>query len=180
MGARLDRGGRRSERVAGCCRLPNLGDRGGRHRCRNLTSANSPSRLLSVRRCRCAGRRGNRREAAGRGRVVRMRAAVVSLVLCSVPDQRRLAEAHLSASLRWDSPLLRTRPGPEEPRSERQDPRRLDLASSLGGCHANRDSPRRHLRGRIPHRNSAAGSSSRPCAILAPVSPHIIGEAVRI
>ncbi len=106
-------------------------------------------------------------------------AAVVSLVLCSVPDQRRaLTEAH--RVLRSGGQLRFY----EHVRSE--EPRRAGLQDRVdwiwphlgGGCHANRDT-------------GAAISEAgfcieryrrfefRPCTVLAPVSPHIIGEAAR-
>ncbi len=107
-------------------------------------------------------------------------AAVASLVLCSIPDPRRALEEihrvlHPGGSLRFY----------EHVRSS--DPRQAHFQDRIdgiwpffcGGCHVNRESE---------SAISAAGFSIersrrfdfRPCAIAAPASPHIIGEAVRL
>ena len=106
-------------------------------------------------------------------------AAVVSLVLCSVPDQRRaLGELHRvlrpGGQLRFYEHVRS-----ESPRQARlQD--RVDWVWSLllGGCHANRDTESAVAEAgfRVERCRSF---DFRPCAIAAPASPHIIGEAIR-
>ena len=107
-------------------------------------------------------------------------AAVVSLVLCSVPDQRSaLAELHRvlrpGGSLRFYEHVRS-----ESPRRARlQD--RVDRIWShfAGGCHANRDTETAIVKSgfRIEH---CRRFDFRPIFIAAPASPHIIGDAVRL
>ena len=107
-------------------------------------------------------------------------AAVVSLVLCSVPDQRRsLVEAHRvlrsGGQLRFYEHVRS-----EEPRLARHQDRVDWIWPHLGGgCHANRDTGAAISEAgfRI---EQCRRFEFRPCAILALVSPHIIGEAVRL
>ena len=107
-------------------------------------------------------------------------AAVLSLVLCSVPDQRRaLEEVHRvlksGGQLRFYEHVRS-----EEPRRARlQD--RVDWIwpHLLGGCHTNRDTAVAIADAgfRIEH---SRRFEFRPCALSAPVAPHIIGEAIRL
>jgi len=107
-------------------------------------------------------------------------AAVVSLVLCSVPDQHRaLVEVHRvlrrSGQLRFYEHVRSEDPG----QAKLQD--RVDWVWPYlgGGCHANRATGAAIVEAgfRIER---CRRFDFRPCAILAPVSPHIIGEAIRL
>jgi ubiquinone/menaquinone biosynthesis C-methylase UbiE len=107
-------------------------------------------------------------------------AAVVSLVLCSVLDQRRVL-GELRRVLRPGGSLRFY----EHVRSE--NPRRARLQDRVdwiwplfvGGCHANRDTE-----AAIAETGFRIDWSRhfdfRPCAISAPVAPHVIGEAIRL
>jgi len=107
-------------------------------------------------------------------------AAVVSLVLCSVPDQRR-ALREIRRVLRPDGSLRFY----EHVRSE--DPRQAWLQDHVdriwphfsGGCHPNRDTKAAITE--TGYRVAWCRSFDfRPCMISVPVSPHIIGEAIRL
>ena len=106
-------------------------------------------------------------------------AAVVSLVLCSVPDPGgALAEIFRVLRPRGELRFY------EHVRSQRAGFARLQQAADLvwprvaGGCHTARDTPRAI---------EAAGFdiercrrlTFRPCSLIAPVAPHVLGRAVR-
>jgi ubiquinone/menaquinone biosynthesis C-methylase UbiE len=106
-------------------------------------------------------------------------AAVASLVLCSVPDQQRaLREIHRvlrpGGELRFYEHVRAGAAGVATAQ------RVLDVVWPLftGGCHTSRDTPAAI---------EAAGFtverlrrfSFRPCLLAAPVSPHVVGAAVR-
>ena len=106
-------------------------------------------------------------------------AAVVSLVLCSVPDQRTaLAELHRvlrpGGSLRFY----------EHVRSS--NPRQARLQEHIdwlwpflsGGCHASRDTETA-ISGAGFRVERCRRLDFRPCVFALPFSPHIIGEAIR-
>jgi len=106
-------------------------------------------------------------------------AAVVSLVLCSVPDQAAALD-ELRRVLRPNGELRFY----EHVRSEHAGFARFQQAADLlwprvaGGCHTARDSARAI---------EAAGFriercrrlSFRPCSVLAPIAPHVLGRARR-
>jgi ubiquinone/menaquinone biosynthesis C-methylase UbiE len=106
-------------------------------------------------------------------------AAVLSLVLCSVPSQH-CALAEVCRVLRAGGQLrFYEHVRSEEPRRARlQD--RVDWIwpHLLGGCHANRVTGAAIADAgfRIEH---CRRFEFRPCALSAPVAPHIIGEAIR-
>jgi len=107
-------------------------------------------------------------------------AAVVSLVLCSVPDQRSaLGELHRvlrpGGSLRFYEHVRS-----ENPRQTRlQD--RVDWIWPLfgGGCHPNRDTEAAIVETGFRIERSRR-FDFRPSVIAAPVSPHVIGEAISV
>lgn len=106
-------------------------------------------------------------------------AAVASLVLCSVPEQpRALTEAYrvvrTGGQLRFYEHVRS-----EEPRQAKlQD--RLDWVWPLfvGGCHVNRDTGTAIADAGF-RVERCRRFDFRPCALSAPASPHIIGEAIR-
>jgi SAM-dependent methyltransferase len=106
--------------------------------------------------------------------------AVVSLVLCSVPDQQAaLAELHRVVRLGGRFHFYEHVRSDDLRRARLQD--RIDWIwpSFSGGCHANRDTP-----AAIADAGFCVERCRRfefgPCIISAPVSPHVIGEAVRL
>ncbi len=107
-------------------------------------------------------------------------AAVVSLVLCSVPDQRR-ALGELHRVLRTGGQLrfyehVRSR-NPRQARLQDRVDRIWPLL--LGGCHANRDTEA--MIAETGFRvEQCRNFEFRSCAMSAPASPHIIGEAIRL
>ena len=105
-------------------------------------------------------------------------AAVVSLVLCSVPEPRAaLSEVRrvlrLGGELRFYEHVRSLDPG----RARLQDRADWIWSHVLGGCHPNRDT--------VTAIDTAGFSITscrrfdfRPCALSAPASPHVIGRAV--
>lgn len=106
-------------------------------------------------------------------------AAVASLVLCSVPDQAAaLAECSRvlrpSGELRFYEHVLAEEPGLARLQ------RRVDLVWPHlgGGCHTSRDTLRAIEEAGFQV-SSHRRFSFRPCVLAAPVSPHVIGRAIR-
>jgi SAM-dependent methyltransferase len=106
-------------------------------------------------------------------------AAVVSLVLCSVPDQAS-ALAEIRRVLRAGGELRFY----EHVRSERTGFARVQRAADLlwprvaGGCHTHRDTVRA-IEAADFEMERCRGFSFRPCAVIAPVTPHVLGRARR-
>lgn len=107
-------------------------------------------------------------------------AAVVSLVLCSVPDQcRALGELHRvlcpGGSLRFYEHVRSA-----DPRQARLQDRVDWIWPHLGGgCHANRDTERAIAESGF-RVEWCRRFDFRPSVLVAPVSPHMLGEAVRL
>ena len=106
-------------------------------------------------------------------------AGVLSLVLCSVPDQAS-ALAELRRVLRPGGGLRFY----EHVRSERPKLARVQRAVDVvwphvsGGCHTHRDTPRAIERAGFEI-ESCRRFRFRPCALLAPAEPHVVGRARR-
>jgi ubiquinone/menaquinone biosynthesis C-methylase UbiE len=106
-------------------------------------------------------------------------AAVVSLVLCSVPDQAA-ALAEIRRVLRPGGELRFY----EHVRSERRGFARVQRAADLvwpriaGGCHTHRDTVRA-IEGADFKVERCRRFSFRPCSVVAPVTPHVLGRARR-
>ena len=106
-------------------------------------------------------------------------AAVVSLVLCSVPDQAS-ALAEIRRVLRAGGELRFY----EHVRSERTGFARVQRAADLlwprvaGGCHTHRDTVRA-IEAADFEIERCRRFSFRPCAVIAPVTPHVLGQARR-
>jgi SAM-dependent methyltransferase len=103
-------------------------------------------------------------------------AAVVSLVLCSVESQAS-ALAELQRVLRPGGELRFY----EHVRSERSALAGLQRAADVvwpylaGGCPTHRDTPRAD-RGRGVCHQGLPSLQVRPCAFVAPVTPHVLGR----
>jgi ubiquinone/menaquinone biosynthesis C-methylase UbiE len=106
-------------------------------------------------------------------------AGVFSLVLCSVPSQSA-ALAELRRVLRPGGELRFY----EHVRAHRPGFARLQRAADLvwphvaGGCHTNRDTPRA-IEAAGFEIEACGRFSFRPSAVIAPVTPHVIGRARR-
>ena len=107
-------------------------------------------------------------------------AGVVSLVLCSVPDQM-VALAELRRVVRPRGELRFY----EHVRSERPGFARVQRAADLlwphvaGGCHTHRDTPTA-LGAAGFEITSCRRFSFRPCSVIAPVTPHVLGRGRRL
>lgn len=104
---------------------------------------------------------------------------VVSLVLCSVPSQAA-ALAELRRVLRPSGELRFY----EHVRSEVPGCARLQRAADVvwprvaGGCHTHRDTPRAIERAGFAI-EACRRFPFRPCSLLAPIEPHVLGRARR-
>jgi SAM-dependent methyltransferase len=106
-------------------------------------------------------------------------AGVVSLVLCSVPSQAA-ALAELRRVLRPGGELRFY----EHVRGDAPGLARLQRAADVvwphlaGGCHTHRDTPRAIERAGFAI-ETCRRFSFRPCSVLAPIEPHVLGRARR-
>jgi ubiquinone/menaquinone biosynthesis C-methylase UbiE len=107
-------------------------------------------------------------------------AVVASLVLCSVPDPAA-ALAEVRRVLRPTGELRFY----EHVRSEGRAFARFQRAADLvwpriaGGCHTARDTPRA-IEASGFRVERCRRLTFRPCSIIAPIAPHVIGRAVRV
>ncbi len=107
-------------------------------------------------------------------------AGVCSLVLCSVPSQA-VALAELRRVVRPGGELRFY----EHVRGEGAALARVQRAADLvwpciaGGCHTHRDTPR-VIEGAGFAIEACRRFSFRPCSVLAPIAPHVLGRARRV